>query len=127
MTMAVCFKCGALKFGAFCPCGQCLAAPETEEDLALSLAMTDHYFDLATLKQMGATAAAGKPPRLAPETREDLLATIRGARLVEGLKEVAKGKDSGGGAAENGREPAAKVKGRQPEVASAGPRLRGVQ
>jgi hypothetical protein len=105
MTMAVCFKCGALKFGAFCPCGQCLAAPETEEDLALSLAMTDHYFDVATLKQMGATVAAGTPPRLAPTTREDFLATIRGARLVAGLKELAKGKDHDGGTAKNGRGP----------------------
>ena len=44
MTTAVCFRCGELKFGAFCPC-QCGAMPQTEDELAISLAMTDHYFD----------------------------------------------------------------------------------
>jgi hypothetical protein len=49
MTRAVCFKCGAIKFGAFCPCPECGDVPATEDDLALSLAMSDHYFDMATL------------------------------------------------------------------------------
>lgn len=50
MTQAVCFKCGAIKFGAFCPCPACNATPEAEDDLVISLAMTDHYFDVKTLQ-----------------------------------------------------------------------------
>ena len=67
MTAAVCFKCGAIKFGAFCPCDECEAAPSSEDELALSLAMTDHYFDQATLDQMGAAVRDGHPPQLSPE------------------------------------------------------------
>ena len=48
------FKCGEIKFGAFVLCPHCNARPSADEELVLSLAMTDHYFDLATMKQMGA-------------------------------------------------------------------------
>ena len=72
MTTAVCFKCGAIKFGAFVPCPECGGFPRNEDELALSLAMTDHYFDMPTLDQMGATirdgtrrAASGSPLRAA--------------------------------------------------------------
>jgi hypothetical protein len=77
LTIAVCWKCGESKFGAFTPCGKCKAMPGSEDDLALSLAMTDHYFDMATLKQMGASIASGNPPQLDPETRENLIKTVR--------------------------------------------------
>jgi hypothetical protein len=74
MTMAVCFKCGAIKFGAFVPCPECRAGPQTEDDVALSLAMTDHYHGMPALEQMGADIRAGRPPRLDPQTRRQLLA-----------------------------------------------------
>lgn len=80
MTQAVCFKCGAIKFGAFCPCPECDVTPKTEDDLVISLAMTDHYFDMDTLKQIGESVRErGEPPNLDPETRQNLLETIRGA------------------------------------------------
>lgn len=56
MTQAVCFKCGEMKHGAFTDCPHCGGRPVTDDELVLSLAMTDHYFDLATMKQMGARA-----------------------------------------------------------------------
>jgi hypothetical protein len=90
MTMAVCFECGEIKFGAFCPCSKCSAIPRTEEELALSLAMTDHYFDLATLDQMGAAVREGKPPHLDPQTREDLINTIRSSGMLQQLQELFK-------------------------------------
>jgi hypothetical protein len=86
MTMAVCFKCGAIKFGAFCPCPECQALPKSEDDLALSLAMTDHYFDMPTLEQMGAAVRDGNPPHLDPETRANLVNSFRGTGLLEQLK-----------------------------------------
>jgi hypothetical protein len=89
MTIAVCFQCGAQKFGAFCPCGECRAVPQTEDELALSLAMTDHYFDQQTLDQMGAAVRDGKPPHLSPETREGLLASLRRHGIADKLREMA--------------------------------------
>jgi hypothetical protein len=77
VTQAVCFKCGVIKFGAFVACPECSAAPQTEDDLALSLAMTDHYFDVPTLEQMGAAVRDGHSPHLDPQTHAKLIETIR--------------------------------------------------
>jgi hypothetical protein len=88
MTIAVCFQCGALKFGAFCPCGECAAAPKTEDELALSLAMTDHYFEKHVLDQMGAAIRDGDPPHLSPETYQHLIASLRRAGLREMLEKI---------------------------------------
>jgi hypothetical protein len=73
MTQAVCFKCGEIKLGAFVLCPYCNARPSADEELILSLAMTDHYFDLATMKQMGASVKDGQPPHLDEKSRQDLL------------------------------------------------------
>jgi hypothetical protein len=77
MTVAVCWKCGAMKWGAFNPCEKCNAVPATEDDLAISLAMSDHYFDKPTLERMGTEIAAGKPLNLAPETRSKIIQMLR--------------------------------------------------
>lgn len=82
MTFAVCFKCGHLKFGAFLPCDDCSALPQNEEEVALSLAMTDHYFDLETLKQIGTSIAHGKPPHLDEQTHAQMLELIRGPEAM---------------------------------------------
>jgi hypothetical protein len=89
MTMAVCFKCGKIKFGAFVPCPDCRTAPQTEDDLVRSLAMTDHYFDMPTLEQMGAAVRDGNPPQLAPETHAQLIDTIRRTETLTKVKELA--------------------------------------
>jgi hypothetical protein len=85
MTVAVCFKCGIIKFGAFVPCPDCSAAPQTEDDLVLSLAMTDHYFDRPTLEQMGAAVREGKPPHLDPQTHAQMIEMIRSTGLLAEL------------------------------------------
>jgi hypothetical protein len=86
MTMAVCFQCGKIKFGAFVPCPSCTQAPLTEDDLAMSLAMTDHYFDMPTLEQMGAAIRDGNPPRLDPESHAQLIQQIRTSGLLDKLQ-----------------------------------------
>jgi hypothetical protein len=88
MTMAVCFKCGVIKFGAFVPCPDCAVAPRTEDDLALSVAMTDHYFDLPTLKEMGAGVRAGRPPRLDPETRARIVEQLLGSGMLAEIHDL---------------------------------------
>jgi len=55
MTIAVCLGCGEFKFGAFNSCGKCGAKPRDVDELALSLAMSDHYFDEPTLEQISKT------------------------------------------------------------------------
>jgi hypothetical protein len=92
--MAVCFKCGTIKFGAFVPCPECSSFPQTEEELALSLAMTDHYFDMATLKSMGQSVREGKPPNLDPKTRKALLETLRRSGIIEQLQTMRSDKDA---------------------------------
>ena len=77
MPTAVCFRCGEFKFGAFCPC-QCGAMPQTEDELAISLAMTDHYFDEPTLQQLGAAIQkTGTPPALDPQSHANIIALLR--------------------------------------------------
>ena len=53
MTQAVCFKFGEMKHGSFTDCPHCMGRPVTDDELVLSLAMTDYYLNLATMKQMG--------------------------------------------------------------------------
>jgi hypothetical protein len=76
MTQAVCFKCGKMKHGAFTNCPHCGGRPVTDDELVLSLAITDHYFDLATMKQIGADVAEGKPPHLDEKSRQGLLTQL---------------------------------------------------
>jgi hypothetical protein len=85
MTTAVCFRCGELKFGAFCPCDKCGETPASDDELVLSLAMTDHYFDKATLEEMGQKVREGDPPHLDPESREQLLQVLRQVRAAPGV------------------------------------------
>ena len=74
MTQATCFKCGEIKHGAFTPCPHCDQQPVTDDELVISLIMTDHYYDLTTLKQMGASIAEnGAPPNLDEKTRQMFL------------------------------------------------------
>lgn len=103
MTMAVCFKCGVIKFGAFVPCPECSAFPQTEDELALALAMTDHYFDMPTLEQMGAAVRDGTPPHLDPETHDRLLHDIRSSGMLEKFQQMLENKSAQLSAAEAAR------------------------
>lgn len=69
MTTAVCFKCGSMKFGAFNSCPQCQATPESEDDYATSLAMTEHYFPKDELEKMGVQVSNGEQLHLDPEVK----------------------------------------------------------
>ena len=52
MTVAICFACGEFKVGAFTPCPTCGAEPASDEELAHSLALTDHYLTPEGLAQV---------------------------------------------------------------------------
>src|SRR5947208_1440674 len=51
MTWALCFNCGATKFGASCPCPECQRA--STGDMGLDIAFSDHHWSEATLKAFG--------------------------------------------------------------------------
>jgi len=90
MTEAVCFKCGALKWGAFTNCKNCGARPTSDDDLMVSLACTDHYFDHSKLEQIGRDIRAGHAVQLDPATREKLIPEIREAKVLLGIHRTAK-------------------------------------
>jgi hypothetical protein len=71
VTVAVCVKCGSIKHGAFNHCRVCRVRPETETDLAYSLALTDHYFSVDVLNQISADMKRGKPRPSFPKEQED--------------------------------------------------------
>ncbi|WP_396604874.1 hypothetical protein ACFLEY_22410 [Bradyrhizobium sp. YCK136] len=85
MTEAVCFKCGDHKLGAFSNCKNCGARPRSDDDLMLSLALTDHYFDHARLEQMGRDIAAGRLPQLDQATKEKLRPAVAEAKRILGI------------------------------------------
>lgn len=43
MTIAVCFKCGHIKFGALCPCDKCNTSPLSAEEKSLSMVLTEFF------------------------------------------------------------------------------------
>lgn len=81
MTVAICVKCGAFKHGAFNPCNGCGFCPVDDYDMVYSLALTDHYFDLATLREIGGAIPEHGRPSLPPEQEKQMLATIRDPSL----------------------------------------------
>ena len=88
MTVAICIKCGAFKFGAWCPCEKCGAWPETEDDYVASFVLTDHFNDMAELEKVGAQIASGskihvEPGTLEPDLRETIHQVMRSAKAQE--------------------------------------------
>ena len=83
MTVAICFACGEFKVGAFTTCPACGAEPKTDEELAHSLAFTDHYLTPEGLAQVQQQAAAGQPVHIDPAFHEQLLQTFREERAAK--------------------------------------------
>jgi hypothetical protein len=60
MTHAICIKCGASKFGALNPCKECLYAPDSKEDCARSILLSDHHYSLFELDRIGEALRGGQ-------------------------------------------------------------------
>ena len=56
MTWALCFNCGARKFGAICPCPECQVA--STGNLNLDIAFSDHHISVETIEAFGAVVRA---------------------------------------------------------------------
>ena len=86
MTSAICCNCGEFKFGAFCECEECGHIPKTDDDLVLSLVMTDHYFDTDALESMGLAVREGNPPSVDPQTHAEFIQLINNNDMLTRLK-----------------------------------------
>jgi hypothetical protein len=69
-----------MKFGAFVSCAACNEEPKTDEELIISLSMTDHFFDITTLEEIAAKVREGDPPSLDDESRMILLENLNKSR-----------------------------------------------
>jgi len=56
MTMALCFGCGEIKWGAICPCPACKL--RSCGDMMVDIAFSDHHLDVETLKEFGGVIRA---------------------------------------------------------------------
>lgn len=73
MTVAVCFKCGAMKLGAFGECEKCLTKPETDDELATSFIFTDHFLEDELLEKISESIANGTPVEITPELKSEVM------------------------------------------------------
>jgi hypothetical protein len=60
MTIAVCLKCGHMKFGAWTPCEGCGYEPDNLEDRAKHLILSDHYYSRQELEKYAQRVAQGE-------------------------------------------------------------------
>jgi hypothetical protein len=70
MTRAICIRCGTEKVGALTPCAGCGFDPESLEDRARSVVLSDHHLSPADMESAAAEIRAGSTPDLP----EDLVA-----------------------------------------------------
>lgn len=90
MTQAVCFHCGDLKWGAFNGCENCGSRPKSDDELMLSIMLTDHNFTAEKLALFGAGIRAGKTPQIPESERIKLRPAIDEAKVLLGLRSSAR-------------------------------------
>jgi hypothetical protein len=78
-----------MKHGAFNRCENCGGLPRTDNELMLSLAFTDHYFQPDRLEQIGRDVKAGKTPQLAQSLKDKLAPAINEAKVMIGIERPA--------------------------------------
>jgi hypothetical protein len=94
MTVAICISCGERKFGAFVGCKGCGFRPTSEEELAKSMMVTDHYFSTEQLDEIARDWNSGKPVRFDPGNVSQFVEMVRKqqTRKMLGLEQSAKPK-----------------------------------
>jgi hypothetical protein len=92
MTQAVCFNCGELKFGSFTECGHCHLRPATDDHMAFSMAISDHYFSIDQLNEIGQKIKNGENIKLNEDDKRKLINGMQEARenneLVKTLEQI---------------------------------------
>lgn len=62
MTTAVCYQCGHIKYGALIKCIKCGNIPNSVDELAVSMALNDHFFNHDTLNELTEAIKSGQKP-----------------------------------------------------------------
>jgi hypothetical protein len=78
LTIAVCIKCGKTKFGAFSNCERCGQSPASAKELAVSLLLSDHYYPIKELKEIGIEIAkTGCLPVFSERRQTEIMSTMK--------------------------------------------------
>ena len=86
MTLAICLKCGTRKHGAWITCPSCGFTPESNEDQARALLLTDHNYNQEQLQEIGAAIANGVPPDFNEEQIAEIAKGVGDSELPVGCK-----------------------------------------
>lgn len=87
MTEAVCFHCGDTKWGSFNACESCGLKPKSDDDLMLSLMLTEHNLSADELARFARSIKAGRPPVIPESERIRLRPAIEQAKVMMGIKQ----------------------------------------
>lgn len=82
MTMAICFKCGSAKSGALIACRSCNAAPRTNSEYAVSLALSDHLSSKDQLAQYSHELRNGQKLSVPREALVQALEALKDPQLL---------------------------------------------
>lgn len=80
--MAICFKCGSEKSGALIACRSCNAAPRTNSEYAVSLALSDHLSSKEQLTQYSHELHSGKKLSVPREALVQALDALKDPQLL---------------------------------------------
>ncbi len=87
MTIAICFSCGATKFGALTLCEACNVSPRQEDEIVQSLLMTDRHMPMAALEELSQRMMRGEVWPVPDESMMELYRpAAREAQRMLGLK-----------------------------------------
>ena len=86
MTQAVCFHCGDMKWGAFSGCEKCGSEPRSDDELMLSLMLTDHNLSADQLAYFGRSIKAGQRPLIPESERVKMRPALEEAKRLIGVK-----------------------------------------
>lgn len=82
MSMAICFKCGSAKSGALTACRSCNAAPRTNSEYAVSLALSDHLSSKDQLAQYSHELRNGNKLSVPREALVQALEALKDPQLL---------------------------------------------
>ena len=82
MGMAICFKCGSAKPGALIACRSCNAAPRTNSEYAVSLALSDHLSSKDQLAQYSHELRNGQKLSVPREALVQALDALKDPQLL---------------------------------------------
>ncbi|WP_204275143.1 hypothetical protein [Stenotrophomonas maltophilia] len=86
MATAVCFKCGSAKSGALVACRKCGAAPQTNNEYAVSLALSDHLSSKDQLAQYSHELQNGQKLSVPREALVQALDALKDPQLMAMLR-----------------------------------------